>query len=202
MQTLNLAKLGKYFVSGRDTRSGTERLLNNLKHSNYGLSAAFPEAANTAISPKLDSFQITENISELLSPSCGMTEEEKQKYMAKIIAKLKSGQKLTAEEMRFLQAESPALYQQAARVEAMRDALENRLKHCSSKNEATEIFSDAMSHISDDDPMKEYLVAAYQKVMSEYKDSREYQTLPQESEETKKISATDTEEIRKSSMSK
>ena len=131
----------------------------------------------------MDTFQISGNISKLLSPSCGMTEEEKNNYMARIRAKLKSGKKLTAEEMRFLQAEDPVLYQQAARVQAMRDSLENQLKGASSKKDAEEIFSTNMSMISDNDPMKEYIIAAYEDVMKEFKASDEYKALPEKEEE-------------------
>lgn len=90
-----------------------------------------------------------------------MSEEEKKAYLAKIIAKLKSGKKLTSEEMRFLQAEDPQLYQQAARVQAMRGSLESGLAHSTSKEEAQSVYLDTLTHISEDDPMKEYIIAAY-----------------------------------------
>ncbi len=130
----------------------------------------------------MDTFQISGNISKLLSPACGMTEEEKSTYMARIRAKLKSGKKLTAEEMRFLQAEDPVLYQQAARVQAMRDSLENQLKGATSKKNAEEIYSTNMSLIPDNDPMKEYIIAAYDDVMKEFKASDEYKALPEKDE--------------------
>lgn len=61
--------------------------------------------------------------------------------------------------MRFLQAVDPQLYMQAARIQAMRDSLEQQLEHCKSKEEAAKVFSDTMSMVSDKDPMKEYIVA-------------------------------------------
>ena len=96
-----------------------------------------------------------------------MSEEAKNDYLAKIMAKLKSGKKLTPEEMRFLQSENPVLYQQAARVQTMRESLENRMAHAKSREEAAEIYADAIAHISKDDPMKEYLAAAYGDVLKE-----------------------------------
>lgn len=47
--------------------------------------------------------------------------------------------------MRFLQAVDPQLYMQAARIQAMRDSLEQQLEHCKSKEEAAKVFSDTMS---------------------------------------------------------
>lgn len=161
----------------KNNQTSTERIFNNLATSGYGVRKGERTAATS-----LDSFEITENISELLSPACGMTDEEKESYMSHIMAKLKSGQKLSSEEMRFLQSENPVLYQQAARVQSMRDSLETRLKHASSKNDAANIFADAMSSISDSDPMKEYIVAAYQNAMDEFRKSDEYKELPQKDE--------------------
>ena len=166
MQNLHVTGLDRLLNPKKDTRSAAERILTNLGTSNYGLH----KNENTTPSV-MDSFDLAENISELLSPACGMTDEEKQRYLAHIIAKLKSGKKLTAEEMRFLQAEEPQLYQQAARIQTMRDAFENRLKNCQSKEEAAKIFTEAMSSVSDKDPMKEFIYAAYEDVYREYQES-------------------------------
>lgn len=178
MQTLNLNGLNRLLHPEKDNRPAAARALENLGRSNLGL-----HKNETAPSAGLDSFSITQNISELLSPACGMTEEEKESYLAKIMAKLKSGKKLTPEEMRFLQAEDPNLYQQAARIQTMRDSLETRLKHCSSKEDAANVYADAMSSISKDDPMKEFIVAAYDDVYKEFQESDAYQSLPDTEEE-------------------
>ena len=178
MQTLFLGNVKKLFQMGKTGESFPARLIKNLGSSNIGL---YQSKVKTA-SP-MDAFEITENISKLLSPACGMTDEEKTSYLNRILAKLKSGKKLSSEEMRFLQAEYPALYQQAARVQAMRDGLEQRLKSCRSKEEAQTIFANAMDGVSDKDPMKEYIVAAYQNVMEEFQKSDEYKELPDTVEE-------------------
>ena len=101
------------------------------------------------------------------------------------MAKLKSGKRLTAEEMRFLQAENPQLYQQAARVQSMRDSLEARLSSCSSKEEAQQTYADALTHIGRDDPMKEYIVAAYDDAMKDFQKSDAYRSLPETEEDAK-----------------
>lgn len=161
MQTLHLTGINKLLHPERDKRSATERIFDHLSHSNIGLNRGEATADTGSAASALDSFSVTQNISELLSPACGMSEEEKKAYLAKIIAKLKSGKKLTSEEMRFLQAEDPQLYQQAARVQAMRGSLESGLAHSTSKEEAQSVYLDALTHISEDDPMKEYIIAAY-----------------------------------------
>ena len=178
MQTLHLEGLHRMLHS--DKSSSTERILNQLGQSNLGL-----QQNSDSTSTKYDSFSITENISELLSPACGMTDEQKESYLAKIMAKLKSGKKLSAEGMRFLQAEDPALYQQAARIQTMRESLETRLAHATSKENASNIYADALSHVSDKDPMKEYIIAAYDDAMKEFQKSDAYQELPDTEKEAK-----------------
>lgn len=173
MQTLHLESLRDILHSNKTNKTATAHILDNLGKSNIGL---HKDASTVGA---YDSFSITENISELLSPACGMTDEEKEAYLTKIIAKLKSGKKLTAEEMRFLQAENPVLYQQAARVQAMRESLEIRLAHATFREDAVSIYGDALLHISEDDPMKEYIVAAYDDAMKEFKKSDTYQKLPE-----------------------
>lgn len=180
MQTLQLSGLNRILHPEKDKRSAVERILANLSTSNYG-----NNDTNASKASALDTFSITQNISELLSPACGMSDEEKNRYLQQIIAKLKAGKKLTAEEMRFLQAENPQLYQQAARIQAMRDSLTASLEHCSSKKEATEIFTQAMSSVSDKDPMKEFVVAAYQDAYDEFRNSDQFESLPEETDEDK-----------------
>ena len=179
MQTVFLGNFKKIFQLNKNEEPSSLSFVKNLPFSGLGLCKAKTPCA-------MDAFEITKNISELLSPACGMTDEEKTAYLNRIMAKLKSGKKLTAEEMRFLQAENPALYQQAARVQAMRDGLEQRLKNCHSKEEAQTIFANAIGGVSDKDPMKEYIVAAYQDVMEEFQKSDEYKDLPNTEEEAKK----------------
>ncbi len=173
MHALYLGKLGNVIHNKKTESNVVSGFLLNLSNSNIGLTKD-----SSSTSSVLDDFNITKNISELLSPACGMTEEEKETYLARIQAKLKNGKKLTPEEMRFLQAEHPDLYMQAARVQAMRDGLESRLKVCHSKQEAQTMYANALDSVSDEDPMKEYIVAAYQDVMKEFEKSEEYKDLP------------------------
>lgn len=168
MPVFDMSGIGRILRQSRD-RHASARIRDSLaaSHSGSKLKASAIPGKTAGSAPKLDSFQISRQISELLSPACGMSEEAKKDYLAKIMAKLKSGKKLTPEEMRFLQSENPVLYQQAARVQTMRESLENRMAHAKSREEAAEIYADAIAHISKDDPMKEYLAAAYGDVLKE-----------------------------------
>lgn len=180
MKALHFEGIRNLLHSDKAYKTAAAHVLDNLGKSSIGLHKD-TKAANA-----YDSFHITENISELLSPACGMTNEEKEADLSKIHAKLKSGKKLTPEEMRYLQAENPILYQQAARVQAMRESLETRLAHATSKENAAAIYSDAVSHIAKEDPMKEYLAAAYDDAMKEFQKSGKYKELPQTEEDAKK----------------
>lgn len=175
MQTIFFGGIKNLLHSDNKSENSAERIMRNLSKSNYGMNKA-----------RLDSFDVTQNISDLLSPACGMTEEEKESYYNKIMGKLKSGKKLSPEEMRFLQAEYPEMYQQVARVQAMRDGFEVRLKTATSKQKAQEIFADSLSHVSDDDPMKEYIVASYQDAMKNFEKTNEYKELPETEEDVKR----------------
>lgn len=185
MATFFLGGIKNLLNRSSGSENPVERITQNLGKSNLGLHKANGEAGTGSLVSSKDSFNITQHISELLSPACGMTEEEKESYYNKIMGKLKSGKKLSPEEMRFLQAEHPEMYQQVARVQAMRDGFETRLKTATSKQKAQEIFADSLSHVADDDPMKEYIVAAYQDAMKNFEKSDEYKELPETEEDAK-----------------
>ena len=173
MTQLNLSGLKKILNPSSGKRNVVDQITDRLSKSSIGLSSG-DNILNAGSVSGMDAFDLTQNISELLSPACGMTDEEKQAELARIQAKLKSGKKLTEEEMRFLQAVDPQLYMQAARIQAMRDSLEQQLEHCKSKEEG------------DKDPMKEYIVAAYQDAYNEFQKSGKYQHLPQKSSDDNK----------------
>ena len=77
MQTLHLTGINKLLHPERDKRSATERIFDHLSHSNLGLNRGEATADTGSAASALDSFSVTQNISELLSPACGMSEEEK-----------------------------------------------------------------------------------------------------------------------------
>lgn len=61
------------------------------------------------------------------------------KIAGRIDMKLKSGQKLTAEEMEYLQKHDPQQYQKVKQIEAERESYEKELKKCKTKDEARRV---------------------------------------------------------------
>lgn len=113
-------------------------------------------------------------------------EEARQKLEARIYAKLQSGKKLSSKEMQYLRQNNPVLYMQAVRVEQKRKVLENQLKNASSKEEVKEIATSALASVREDDPAKQYVVAAIEETVKEFKQSEKYKRLPKTEEQVEK----------------
>ena len=118
-----------------------------------------------------------------------LSDEEKEKMDARIMAKLKAGKKLSQKEMEYLRRTNPMMYAQAMRIQKMAEAVEEQLKHARSKEEANRIVSSAISGVSKNDPYKEYIVAAINRVSTEFQKSGAYSTLPNTIEDAKKKGA-------------
>lgn len=118
-----------------------------------------------------------------------LSDEEKEKMDARIMAKLKAGKKLSQKEMEYLRRTNPMMYAQAMRIQKMAEAVEEQLKHARSKEEANRIVSSAISGISKNDPYKEYIVAAINRVSMEFHKSGAYSKLPNTIEDEKKKGA-------------
>lgn len=113
-------------------------------------------------------------------------EEKKQEMLSRIIGELKSGKKLSAKELDFLRRTDPILYAHALRVQRMAEALKQQLSHAKSKQEANDMITSAIAGVSDKDPDKEYLLAAYNEVSKNFHKSPAYQRLPNTPEDAKK----------------
>jgi len=127
--------------------------------------------------------QMKEYVDGIFDPTTAMSDENKQKFEQEIQRKIRTGEKLTADEMQYLRIHNPQLYAMMARVQAQREALEARLKSCKSKQEAQEVYMEEVAHISDDDPAAEALHAAFNNAWQEFAGSEEYQELPDTKEE-------------------
>ncbi len=125
-------------------------------------------------------------VKDYLDPTAGMTDEQKERFVKKLYAKIQSGKKLTPDEMQYLRQYDPVTYMKVARVQAQREAFETQLKNCKSKEEAQDIYLDKVSRISEDDPARQELRAAYDDAFDEYKKSGDYKSLPNTEEERKR----------------
>ena len=107
-----------------------------------------------------------------------MSEADRAKMDAQIYAKLESGKKLSQKEMDYLRRTNPIMYAHALRVQRMAEAVEEQLKHAKSKEEADRIVSSALCGISKNDPDREYIFAAVNRVSNEFHKSGAYEKLP------------------------
>ena len=119
----------------------------------------------------------------------GQGEEEKKKFVQKLYRKLESGKKLSADEMQYLRKNDPVTYAKAAKVQVLRESLKKQLKSATSKEKAADIYTQAMSRISEDDPARKEIMAAYDDVYKEFRKSDEYKALPNTEKEAKEKAA-------------
>lgn len=112
-----------------------------------------------------------------------MSEEDRAKMDARIMAKLESGKKLSQKELDYLRKTNPIMYAHAMRVQRMAEAIEEQLKHAKSKEEADSIISASLSGISKNDPDREYIYAAVNRISTEFHKSGAYEKLPNTVEE-------------------
>ena len=125
-------------------------------------------------------------VNDYLDPTAGMTDEQKERFIKKLYAKIQSGKKLTPDEMQYLRQNDPVTYMKVARVQAQREALETQLKSCKSKEEAQDLYLDKVSRISEDDPARQELRAAYDDAFDEYRKSGDYKSLPDTEKEIRR----------------
>lgn len=132
----------------------------------------------------------TQELADFFLKKVNETEDMTQKHRAdmdaRIMAKLKAGKKLTPEELNYLRRTNSMMYAQALRIQHMAEAVEEQLKHAKSKEEADRIVSSTLLGVSKNDPAREYIVAAVNRISSEFHKSGAYNKLPGTIEEAEK----------------
>lgn len=130
-----------------------------------------------------------EVMDHLLDPTAEMEEAERKAYEQKIMSKLKSGKRLTSQEMNYLRIHNPSMYEIAQRVEQERQAFRERLKKCKSKEEVQQAISVQMEVVramdQAGDPATEYMAAMVKHEADTFHKSSNYARLPQTSEEAR-----------------
>ena len=129
-----------------------------------------------------------EVLETMVDPTSGMDDMERANYEQKIIQKLKSGRRLTSEELDYLRIHNPDMYRIAVRVETERKALKTKLSNCKSKEEVQQVISVEMEVLKamKGDPAQEYMTAMVKKEVQDFKKTSEYARLPQKQEKGKK----------------
>ena len=113
-------------------------------------------------------------------------QKDREKYEARIRAKLESGKRLSAKEMRYLKQYNYTFYMHAVRIEIKRKSVEAQLKHARSKQEVQDIQCAAIATISKKDPVKKYMVAAVCETVKAFKETDGSKRLPETYAEAKK----------------
>lgn len=131
-------------------------------------------------------------IEAMTDPTAGMEEPERKNYEQKIMQKLKTGKRLSSEELDYLRIHNPDLYRTAIRVENARKAFRTRLSNCKSKEEAQQVISGQMEVLKTmkDDPDQEYMTEMVKQEIETFKRSSAYAKLPATREEGKKKAKT------------
>lgn len=140
--------------------------------------------------------EVAARFKQILDFGCNEADEQKlrEKFDAKIQAKLESGKRLSEKELNYLRKYNPQMYAHALRIEMKRRAVEEQLKHAKSKQQVQEIEDEALSSIGKNDPVKKYMVAAVLRTVSEFRKSEAYKKLPETEKEKKKMQTNEWQE--------
>ena len=185
---VNSCRMALYNNNKSKGTSKTTRLINNL-FKKYRKDYAENEDESAKIDTLSIGLQLKEAVDAIFDPTTGMSEEEKKKFVQKLYRKLESGKKLSADEMQYLRKNDPVTYAKAAKVQGLRESLKKQLKSATSKEKAADIYTQAMSRISEDDPARKEIMAAYDDVYKEFRKSDEYKALPNTEKEAKEKAA-------------
>ena len=187
---VNSCRMALYNNNKAKSTNKTTRLINNLfKKYRKDDTENENEDENTKLDTLSIGLQLKEAVDSIFDPTTGMSEEEKKKFVQKLYRKLESGKKLSADEMQYLRKNDPVTYAKAAKVQVLRESLKKQLKSATSKEKAADIYTQAMSRISEDDPARKEIMAAYDDVYKEFRKSDEYKALPNTEKEAKEKAA-------------
>ena len=185
---VNSCRMALYNNNKAQSTNKTTRLINNL-FKKYRKDYAENEDESAKIDTLSIGLQLKEAVDAIFDPTTGMSEEEKKKFVQKLYRKLESGKKLSADEMQYLRKNDPVTYAKAAKVQVLRESLKKKHKRGTSKEKAADIYTQAMSRISEDDPARKEIMAAYDDVYKEFRKSDEYKALPNTEKEAKEKAA-------------
>ena len=96
-----------------------------------------------------------------------------------IQGKLEAGKKLSSKEETYLMRTNPIMFAQYRRIQTERHSVEIRIRMAKTKQQVTAIADSAIAGIKKDDPMREYIIAAINDAVNEFKKTDEYKKLPE-----------------------
>ena len=96
-----------------------------------------------------------------------------------IQGKLEAGKKLSSKEETYLMRTNPIMFAQYRRIQTERHSVEIRIRMAKTKQQVMAIADSAIAGIKKDDPMWEYIIAAINDAVNEFKKTDEYKKLPE-----------------------
>ncbi|MCR4604963.1 MAG: hypothetical protein K5639_03085 [Eubacterium sp.] len=96
-----------------------------------------------------------------------------------IQGKLEAGKKLSSKEETYLMRTNPIMFAQYRRIQTERHSVEIRIRMAKTKQQVTAIADSAIAGIKKDDPMREYIIAAINDAVNEFKKTDKYKKLPE-----------------------
>ena len=96
-----------------------------------------------------------------------------------IQGKLEAGKKLSSKEETYLMRTNPIMFAQYRRIQTERHSVEVRIRMAKTKQQVAAIADSAIAGISKDDPMREYIIAAINDAVNEFKKTDAYKKLPE-----------------------
>ncbi len=111
------------------------------------------------------------------------TEEKAQQLSNDISNKMKTGAKLTAEELIYLRRKDPILYMKYMMLQKKKEMLEKRLKNCKSKQEVNDVINQEVNILQKNDPDRGLKLKVIKDTEKEFKQTGRYRQLPDKKEE-------------------
>ena len=113
---------------------------------------------------------------------------------SRISNKLKTGKKLSPDELDYLRRTNPQLYMQVMRIQMDREVLEKKLKNCKSKEEAEDLIFTQMNSLNKKDANYELKSKSLQDTIEEFRKTEYYKHLPQKEKDKKDRNKNETNE--------
>lgn len=114
-------------------------------------------------------------------------EAKEERTMSEIMAKLRSGRRLSPAELRYLSQKDPMLYQKAVQIMEEQKSYERSLKRCKTKAEAQRLLTTKMSTLNAIAKVfpeeAEIRMSGIQSIHHKFTQSKEYASLPADERE-------------------
>lgn len=130
------------------------------------------------------------NIDENIEKTKQNREKKNGNTIKRITGKLKAGKKLTSKELQYLKRFCQELYVEAIKIQRKRNAFEQKIENCQTKEEVMAAMAFEMAHVIEEGENVETLMNAYEDILKEYKKTNKFNALPDREEDEEKKQGT------------